>query len=283
MRNVIYFLERSYPLIITSLLIAACSGTNISMPISDSPTNVNRKGEVVWVDLVTNDVGKSQSFFKQLTGWQYNNFNAYSRAMSGTKPVCGIISDPELTTGEKNSYWVVSASVEDVKAASARAIENDGKVLSEAKKIPKRGEVAIIQDAQGAVMALMHNTSGDLRATTPREGEWMWVELWTNEPNAASNFYEDVLEVKGETLADDDNYFLLKSKERPFAGVTELPVKDEKPIWIPVLGVANVDESTAKTTELNGSILIEPVHISGHRVALVTTPNGAPFMLQQMR
>ena len=283
MRKIICFYKSCYHLIFMSMLLIACSGANISMPISDNDTGVKRSGELVWIDLVTSDAGMSQSFFTQLTGWSYNTFGTYSRAMSGTKPVCGIIQDTELKRGEKNSYWVVSASIEDLDAASTRTTENGGKILTAAKKIPERGKVAIIQDGQGAVLALMNSSRGDLRATAPREGEWMWIELWTNEPKTASNFYADVLNVAGEALSTEDNYFLLKSGERPFAGVAKLPVKDEKPIWIPVLSVADVDASSSKTAELKGSILIEPVEVSGHKLALVTTPDGAPFMLQQMR
>ena len=274
---------RAFQLVIIALLIVACSGANISMPISDSDTGVSRAGEVVWIDLVTSDTGKSQSFFTQLNGWKYNNFGAYSRAMSGTKPVCGIISDPELTRGEKNSYWIVSASVEDVDAASGRATENKGKVLSEPKRIPERGKVAVIQDDQGAVLALMNNSRGDLKATAAREGEWTWVELWTTEPQAASDFYQKVLNVKSELHSGTDDYFVLQSEKHAFAGITQTIAKDEGPIWIPVLSVVDVTSSAARVKELNGSIVVNPAEVSGHKVALVTTPGGAPFMIQEMK
>ena len=283
MRKAHYGFNQGYSLIILSLLIISCSGANISMPISDNDTGVSRAGEVVWMDLVTSDAGKSQSFFTQLNGWKYNNFGDYTRAMSGTKPVCGIIQDPELTKGEKNSYWVVSASVNDMDAASNKAIANGGKVLSEAKKIPDRGKVAIIQDGQGAVLALMNSSRGDLRATAAREGEWMWVELWTTEPKAASTFYQNVLSVQGELYSGTDDYYVLKAAEHAFAGITQTIAKEEGPIWIPVLNVADVTSTASKVKELDGSVLVNPVEISGHTVALVTTPSGAPFMIQEMK
>ncbi|MCF6222754.1 MAG: VOC family protein [Flavobacteriaceae bacterium] len=262
-------------------LIFACSSNKLSMPISENDTEIRREGEIVWVDLVTNDGQASKEFFSKLLGWTYKDHGAYVMALSGAKPVSGIIEDKELMEGAKNSYWIVSASVKDVDAVSKKIEAKGGKILSASMKVSGRGKTAVVQDAQGAVFSILHSASGDPKASNAKNGQWMWAELWTKDVKAAVSFYGDVLNVTARPNDDDDNYFILKSKKYDFAGIAEIPVKGESPIWIPVLKVADPEVIAKKIVALGGSIMINPMVISGKKVALVATPHGAPFLIQQ--
>ena len=273
--------------ILLGLIVLCFSGVTAqdSMPITKIDKEVSRKGEIVWIDLVTNDAKASKKFFKDLLGWSYEGYGAYDMALSGTKPVTGILRDEELLKGAKTSYWVMSASVNNVAETVKKVTALGGEVLSEPLEISGRGTVALVQDKQGAVFSILHNSSGDPKASAPRNGEWMWAELWTSDPQAAVSFYTDVLSITAKPYSDNEveNYFILKGDTYEFAAITEIPVKNEAPIWIPVLRVADSEATAKKAVELGGSILINPVEISGNKVALIATPTGAPFLIQEWK
>lgn len=263
------------------LLLFSCSTNKLSMPVYENETNIRRDGEIVWVDLITNEAQTSKNFFSNLFGWTFKDYGAYQMAMSENKPVSGIIEDKELMSGAHNSYWIVSASVNDVDAVSKEIETKGGKILSTPMKINGRGTTAVVEDTQGAVFSILHNSSGDPKASKPENGQWMWAELWTNDTKTAVSFYIEILNCTARTNKEDDNYYILRSKKYEFAGITNLPVKNEKPIWIPVLKVADPDVIAKKAVALGGSSIINPTVISGNKIALISTPNGAPFLIQQ--
>ena len=254
-----------------------------SMPITELDSETSRKGEIVWIDLVTNDAKVSKKFFSNLLGWSFNNHDAYDMALSGTKPVSGIIEDEELLKGSKTSYWVVSVSVSDAVATTKKIKSNGGKVLSEPMEISGRGTVALVEDSQGAFFSILQNSSGDPKASAPKNGEWMWAELWTSNPETAVSFYTEVLNITSKPIADGGkgDYFILKGATYEFGGITKTPVKNEAPIWIPVLRVEDATGIAEKAVKLGGSVLIGPTTVSGNKVALIATPSGAPFLVQE--
>lgn len=265
------------------MLLVFSSAIGQTMPIAKLDNETSRKGEIVWIDLVTNDAKASKKFFSNLLGWSFDNHDAYDLALSGTKPVSGIIEDKELLKGSKTSYWVVSNSVADAEATAKKIKNQGGKVLSAPLEISGRGIVALVEDPQGAFFSIVQNSSGDPKASAPRNGEWMWAELWTSNPKAAVSFYADVLSITTKPVANNEGeeYFILKGATYEFGGITKIPVKNEAPIWIPVLRVENATGIAEKAVKIGGSILIGPTTVSGNKVALITTPSGAPFLVQE--
>lgn len=285
MNKIILNITKTGTLLILMLLGFSNAKSQQSMPIAKIDSETSRKGEIVWVDLVTNDAKASKKFFTGLLGWDFKDHDAYHLAMSGSKPVTGIIEDKELLAGSKTSYWVVSVSVKNIGKTIKKITSKGGKVVSEPMEIPGRGIVALVEDSQGAFFSLIYNSSGDPKASAPKNGEWLWAELWTADPKGAVSFYTDVLSISAKPLSDNgaENYFILKGDTYDFAGITETPVKDEDPIWIPVLRVADAEAIANKAVDLGGSILINPVTVSGKKVALIATPFGAPFLIQEWK
>ncbi len=281
-RNISKTLKNWLLLASVLLFFSNAKGQN-AMPISTIDANTSRKGEIVWIDLVTNDAKASKKFFKNLLGWKFENHEDYDVSLSGTKPISGIMEDKQLLQGSNTSYWVVSASVKDVAATVEKVKSKGGKVLTEPAKVPGRGTVALVEDSQGAFFSVLHSEAGNPRATAPRNGEWMWAELWTQDPEKAVDFYADVLGCSSKSLDDGDDqpYYVLKGEKFDFGAITQIPVKEESPIWIPVLKVENATEVSMEVKKLGGSVLINPVTVSGNKVALVATPTGAPFLVQE--
>lgn len=269
-------------ILIVALVISACSSSKLAMPIAENETGIKRTGEFVWIDLVTSDTETNTKFLTSLFGWEIKGDKAYSVAYSGTKPVAGIVDEKELSKDAISSFWVLSASVKDVDATLTKVKANGGKVISEKTTVPGRGETAIVQDKQEAYFSIMNNPNGDIKASAARNGEWLWAELWTLNPKEAASFYTNVLNCTSYPIENrEDGYIVLKSEKYDFAGIVETPMKKEQPIWIPVLKVENPKDIASKALELGGKIILGPMIVSGKQVALIATPDGAPFLIQQ--
>lgn len=253
--------------------------SDLSIPAADGEQN--RLGEFVWIDLITPDAKVGKVFLSELLEWNIKGSKDYMVAYSGSKPVAGVMEDGEITPGEQSSYWLLSAPVKNISEAVKTVKDQGGKVLSEPESIPGRGQVTLVEDAQGAYFSMTQGVDYP-KASKARPGEWLWTELWTNDPGAANSFYQKVLQSTSRKIDDSGkDYFVLKGESYEFGGITELPVADESPIWIPVLRVQNADYTSKRAIELGGSILIEATIVSGNKVALITTPFGAPFLIQE--
>lgn len=262
--------------------LLSCSSNKFVMPMAPADPNTSRAGEVVWVDLITNEAGKSQQFMSDLLGWKYEKKGNYALAKVGSKPVAGILEDKEILEGSYGAYWVLSASVKDLDQAATSVTANGGKVLSDSEHIEGRGKTALIQGPEGAILSLMQPDAGDPRASKAQNGEWLWAELWTDQVNASVDFYTKVLACTADNSkqGDGSSYVILQGAKYQFAGITELPVKDEESIWLPVLKVGDTKAVAAKAKDLGGAVLIEPLQLEEDWVALIATPFGAPFLIQ---
>jgi predicted enzyme related to lactoylglutathione lyase len=117
------------------------------------------------------------------------------------------------------------------------------------------------------------------------QGQFVWYELMTTDPDAAQAFYSDVV---GWTAADsgmpDMSYTLFKAGDQEVAGLMELPQEAReaggRPFWLGYVAVDDTDASAEKVKETGGTIHRMPADIPGvGRFALVADPQGAVFAL----
>ena len=123
----------------------------------------------------------------------------------------------------------------------------------------------------------------------PGLGNFIWYELVTSDPDAAIDFYKNVV---GWTAADfphgpemgDFRYTILSAGDRGVAGLMELT--DEmrahggEPGWLGVIGVADADAATGQVAEAGGTVHKEPADIpTVGRFSVVADPGGAVFEL----
>lgn len=114
-------------------------------------------------------------------------------------------------------------------------------------------------------------------------GAFVWYDLATTDPEAASRFYASVVGWAVEPVPEM-HYTLLKAGEARAAGLMELPqhVRDRgvPPHWSGYISVGDVDAMVAKVTHAGGELKFGPDDIPGiGRFAVVTDPDGAPFYL----
>ena len=120
-----------------------------------------------------------------------------------------------------------------------------------------------------------------------QEGDFIWYELMTTDPDAAIDFYSHVV---GWTAADFPHpdvgfrYTIHSPGDRGIAGVMELPEQAKaaggQPGWLGVIRVADVDAATQAVAEAGGSVHKQPDDIpTVGRFSVVTEPGGAVFEL----
>ncbi|MDH7639758.1 VOC family protein [Sphingomonas oryzagri] len=116
-----------------------------------------------------------------------------------------------------------------------------------------------------------------------KQGDFVWYELATSDPDAAQAFYEGIsawtIEPSGMPGMD---YRLAKVGDRQVAGVMPIMemMEDKRPSWRGYIGVDDVDAMTGKVKAAGGAVHFGPDDIPMvGRFAVCTDPQGALFML----
>lgn len=121
-------------------------------------------------------------------------------------------------------------------------------------------------------------------------GGWIWYELMTSDPDAATRFYEAVV---GWTVhgmpspeAGGIDYRHIGRSDGGSAGGMLALSKDmtdhgARPCWVGYVHVADVDAEVAKIVADGGKVMMPAMDLPVGRIAMVTDPQGAPFYVMQ--
>jgi predicted enzyme related to lactoylglutathione lyase len=111
-------------------------------------------------------------------------------------------------------------------------------------------------------------------------GQFVWYELTTPDPDAATKFYPRF--TNWGTQKFDDNYMMWTHDGVPFAGIyrlnDEMKARGTPPNWMPYIESSDVDGTATKAKSLGATILAGPDDIPGTgRFAVIQDPQGAIF------
>ena len=279
------------------LSVAACASMNINLPsVTDSPTGERLPGKIIWRDLLTNDPAASQRFYGELFGWEFESVGTASNLKSNSsytlirhngQLIGGMIDTLALNNRDDISQWVVLMSVDDIDASVDAVTANGGKIIAPPTDLQSRGQLAVIRDAEGALIGLLETKDGDPRDSEPEVDGFLWDELWTSDVGSADAFYTAVSGLSRDTVDIDGrqdtapNYSLLKAGDKPRVGIMPNPLEGLDPVWVSYIRVEDPAAITARVAELGGRVIVEagPRPIGGE-VAFVAGPSGAGIALQ---
>jgi len=278
------------------LVMASCATLDINLPpVSETPTHASAPGKIIWHDLLTNDPAASKRFYRELFGWEFEEIGAdagfrddtsYSLIRHNGRLIGGMIDTVALNGRDDISQWVALMSVVDIDAAAAGFAAAGGEIVAGPRDLKRRGRIAVVRDAEGALLGLLQTRDGDPPDVEPEIGGFLWDELWTTNVDAATTLYATV----GGLRADDVNvdvsggpaaYRLLKSGDRPRVGIMRNPLPDLRPVWVNYLRVEHPQAITARVAEFGGRVIVEarPRPLGGE-VAFIAGPSGAGIALQ---
>jgi len=254
-------------------------------PVTSEATNKYYPGKVIWVDLVTNDVSGAANFYRQVFGWDItlNAEGSFAEASYQGQPVAAIAAY-EDDAPDDEARWLISISVPDVDAASTKVLKHGGKVLEGPVDLPDRGRYALVSDTAGAISMLLQASGGDPADEEPTPNNWLWAELWTDDPGSAANFYTAVVGYESKTVRDKNgnDVMMLGRQGIARASVVETQFKDVEPNWLAYLLVDDIDKVLKSVEKHGGSIVLYAANDPKNAdVAIVADPTGGVFALQQ--
>ena len=279
------------------LFLAGCASLNVSLPsITDSPTGERLPGKIIWRDLLTNDPAASQRFYGELFGWEFEKIGeasnlrsnaAYTLIRHNDQLIGGMVDTVALNGRDDISQWVVLMAVEDLDARTEAVTRSGGEIIAPPTNLQARGRLALVRDAEGALLGLLETRDGDPLDSEPEVNGFLWDELWTTDVPNAVDFYNQLAGLEAESVdidADGDEgraYRLLKAGDTPRVGVLPVPLEGLEPAWISYIRVEDPAALAARVPGLGGRVIIEaqPRPLGGE-VALVTGPSGAGIALQ---
>ncbi len=287
--------SKSIPRITSFLAAAALSAVGFpslacaaNFPALNTPPSAEHiPGKLVWADLFTANSDAAEKFYTGLLGWTASPLEqkgkGYTVFYAAGIPVAGLVPR-SVASGEHPSRWIGYLAVADIDATLALATKNGGLVRAPSKNFPDRGHEAIIADRDGVPIGLLQSSSGEAPDLQPLAGTWNWFELYSKNPTDTADFYSKTigLDAAPETDSSRKSEFVLSSAGHPRGGIAPFQTDGEKPRWVGVIRVENLDQTLAKVPGLGGEVLVAPHSVEfGSRFAVILDPTGGTVGLVQ--
>src|SRR5262245_37496389 len=117
-------------------------------------------GIFVHLELNTDDTDRAKEFYRDLFGWNYNEWPMGDSIYWGVKtpepPGGGIQTNP---MPHAPAQWVPYVSVDDVHASVARARSAGAEIIVDFMEVGGSGELAMLRDPSGATLGLWKQTA----------------------------------------------------------------------------------------------------------------------------
>jgi len=257
--------------------VTAPAGAPPLPPLTTVPDNPRLPGKFVWADLVTDNLPAARKFYEQLFGWTFREIGDYSIALNDERPLAGIFQRPRPADRAAEPRWFGYISVPSVERARRATIKAGGRELASPRKLPDRGEQAVLTDPEGAVFGVIRSSSGDPEDFLAAPGDWVWIELLSRDARRAGDFYRAVAgyEIVENTGAREKDFVFVS---QGYARATARTITEAKvlPTWLPFVRVGNVGESLSKVRQLGGRVLLKPrSDLLDGKLAVIADPTGA--------
>jgi hypothetical protein len=248
-------------------------------------------GRFVWYDLMTPDTEVSKRFYTTVLGWGtrvdrplmgIEGQPPYTMLTAGDAPIAGIVPVSEQS-------WLGYVGVANVGRSAMQANDLGGKVLFEPHDIPRVGRFAVIEDPQGAAIAVFQGLEGSpsSQPVTPKPLEFSWRELATTNWRAALDFYRAMFgweRIRESDMGSRGAYLVFGQRGEPYGGMFDRPPEMPGAAWCYYVRVDDVREVANKVRQNGGQIINGPVEVPGGEwIAQCRDPSGGIFAMHQIR
>jgi hypothetical protein len=247
-------------------------------------------GLFCWTDLGTTDITGAKAFYSKLFGWELEDVpmpdgsgTSYTMARVRGQDVCGLYPlRPEMRAAGVPAHWLAYISSDDVDASAALAGKLGATVEVPPFDIPETGRMSLIADPTGARVAIWQTDSphGGAAMLEGAPGSLGWVELITDNVDAAGSFYAKLTGWTPEFGTNPMPYTTFRVDGRPVAGMMEKPpdMAGAPNHWSIYYSVQDADAAFATAQKLGAGAIVPPMDIPGvGRFACVIDPQGAVF------
>lgn len=241
-------------------------------------------GTFSWTDLTTSDQPAAKQYYGALFGWDaidnpIGEDMVYSMMQIDGKDVAAI--SPQMQAQREAGVpptWNSYVTVESADAAADRAQKLGATVLSPAFDVFDVGRMAIIQDAQGAVLEVWEPKQHIGASLVNAPGALTWNELASTDPDASAEFYGELFGWKLEPFEGMEGYLGIQTSDGKSNGGIRAGTENEPSYWLVYFGADDADATAAKANELGASTLVQ-MDIGVGKIAVLQDPQGAVFAL----
>jgi hypothetical protein len=240
-------------------------------------------GTPCWVDVFTPDPEAARAFYGAVFGWSAGEevgegYWLLERDGGGVVAGLGRLTEDQAQEGMPPA-WSMYVRVEDADATAALASQLGGKVAVAPFTVEGVGRIAVVHDAQDAVLLLLEASGFEGAELVNDVGAWTWNDLQTPDPAAAAPFYERLLGWEiAEIAASHGSYWSVAHEGRTIGGLMRSDAI-ERPCWTVYVGTSSLERSLGLVTDNGGRLLAGPIEVPAGRFAAALDPQGAAFYL----
>jgi uncharacterized protein len=153
--------------------------------------------------------------------------------------------------------------------------------------IPKIGRFAVIENPQGAAIAVFQNAEGSMPSgpSVPKPLEFSWHELATTDRRAALDFYRAMFgweRISENDLGSLGPYLVFGQGGVPYGGMFDKPPEMPRAAWCYYVRVEDVREAANKVRQNGGQVINGPLEVpGGDCVAQCRDAAGGMFAVHQ--
>ena len=244
-------------------------------------------GSFCWIDIATTDANRAVAFYSQLFNWRsttqdMGSQGTYTVLHLGDHDLGGMYELRGPMFDGVPPHWMHYVAVDQLeeKLETTRAL--GGSVLTPPQEIPGKGRTSIIEDPEGAKLALWQATGhpgwGHGKHSYGGVG---WAELNTRDPDRATAFYTGLFGWTASTCEGEMPYteWSLPGGKQ-FGGMLEMGEHhgDAPPHWLGYVMVEDCAATYAKAVELGATTYVAPFDIPNTgQMAVIADPLGAVF------
>ncbi|WP_210496664.1 VOC family protein [Microvirga antarctica] len=247
------------------------------------------EGTFVWYELMTSDLDSAQGFYRDVVGWQTEDFGRtdfrYTILRAGDARIGGAMALPaEACEAGAKPGWIGYIGTSDVDATAARVVNAGGAILRPAEDIPDVGRFAVVADPQGAAFVLFRGTGSVSEKPSPwAPGHVGWHELHAAEWNSAFAFYEEMFgwqKAEAMDMGQMGKYQLFSAGADPIGGMMTKMEAIPKPFWLYYFNTPDIDAAMKRVVAGGGQVLNGPHEVPGGAwIIQCADPQGAMFAM----
>ncbi|MGJ5892772.1 VOC family protein [Streptomyces sp. V2] len=120
----------------------------------------NSPGALGWVELLTRDTSRAESFYTTVFGWTISSSARYPQLGVGGEDFGGMLTMDDRFPPEVPPHWLPYFAVTDVDNTASTAGRSGGTTLMAPMTVPEGPRIAVLRDPQGGVFGVYRSTAG---------------------------------------------------------------------------------------------------------------------------
>jgi hypothetical protein len=244
-------------------------------------------GTFCWPELATTDQPRAKEFYTRLFGWGFDDSpmgegQVYTMLKLGERTVGALFQMGSEQAGMP-PHWSAYVAVASADQAAKQAATLGARIVMEPFDVMEHGRMAVIQDPQGAMVALWQAKEHAGAGVLDEPGALCWTELMTTDTAAAARFYTGLFGWTAEsTPMGAAAYTVFKRGDKSAAGMMAISPEmgPMPPNWLGYFAVQDCDQSVARAIMLGGQVAVSPTDVpTVGRFAVLHDPQGATFAI----